>query len=113
MLKTQIILTLSKIISEKIKQLLEEIEKIEQGLEKTEKVRYNESNDDEEIIILLDEYKRVMQALETWLKSNPQFKKQKYLEKGIQSTEEYAYAYTFKKVGGIKKYIIIYRQRIL
>jgi hypothetical protein len=97
-----------------IGQLLEKWNEIEQGLEISEMVRYNESDDDEEeIIISPDEYKRVMQALETWLKSNPQFRKQKYLNKGIQSTEEYAYAYTFKKVGGIKKYIIIYRQRIL
>ena len=95
-----------------IGQLLEKWNEIEQGLEISETVRYNESDDDEEeIIISPDEYKRVMKALETWLKSNPQFRKQKYLNKGIQSTEEYAY--TFKKVGGIKKYIIIYRQRIL
>ena len=72
-----------------------------------------DDNDDEEVFISPDEYKRVMNALETWLKSNPQFKKQKYLEKGIQSTEDDAYAYIFKKVGGNKKYIIIYRQIIL
>lgn len=72
-----------------------------------------DDNDDEEVFISPDEYKRVMNALETWLKSNPQFKKQKYLEKGIQSTEDDAYAYIFKKVGGNKKYIIIYRQTIL
>ena len=72
-----------------------------------------DDNDDEEVFISPDEYKRVMNALDTWLKSNPQFKKQKYLEKGIQSTDDDAYAYIFKKVGGIKKYIIIYRQIIL
>ena len=72
-----------------------------------------DDNDDEEVFISPDEYKRVMNALNTWLKSNTQFKKQKYLEKGIQSTEDDAYAYIFKKVGGNKKYIIIYRQIIL
>ena len=97
-----------------VKKLLKEIEEVEKGLVKPEKGRYNESDGvDEEIIIPPDEYKRVMATLDTWLKSNPQLRKQKYLEKGIQSTEDYAYAYIFKKVGGIKKYIIIYRQRIL
>ena len=96
-----------------IGKLLEEYNKIEQGLEISETVRYNEDNQDEEIILSPDEYKRVMATLETWLKSNPQFRKQKYLEKGIQSTDDEAYAYIFKKVGGIKKYIVIYRQIIL
>lgn len=95
-----------------IRKLLEEISKIEQGLEISAKVRYNES-DDGEIILPKDEYARVMSALETWLKTNPQFRKLKYLDKGIQATEQKAYAYTFKKVGGIKKYIIIHKKEIL
>ena len=94
------------------------------NLVKSHDIRYNEKSqddsddeeifiDDEEIFIDAAEYKRVMATLETWLKSNPILRKEKYLEKGIQSTEDYAYAYMFKKVGGVKKYIIIYRQRVL
>ena len=98
----------------RLKRLNEEIEKLlnETELEISNKVRYHESDDETEIIIPPDEYKRVMQALETWLKSNPQFRNQKYLDKGIQSTETVAYAYTFKKITGIKGYIIIHRKVI-
>ena len=68
-----------------IGQLLEELAEVEQRLEISDKTMYNECNEgDDEIFLPPDEYKRVMAALETWLKSNPQFKKQKYLNKGIQ-----------------------------
>lgn len=100
-----------------IGKLLEKWSKIEQGLEFPNRrviiENNNGNNDDEEEIKLPpDEYKRVIQVLETWLKTNPTLCKQKYLEKGIQSTENYAYAYLFKKVGGIKKYIITNRKLI-
>lgn len=107
-----------------IGKLLEEYNKIEQGLEISETVRYNEGNDDSnqmfvslpntEEIYLPDEeeYARVMSVLETWLKSNPVFRRKKYLRKEIQSTEvDKTYAYTFKKLKA-NEYILIDKEEI-
>lgn len=48
-----------------IKRLIEEYDKITQGLEFPQKVRYNEDNDEEEIILPKQEYAIVMSTLET------------------------------------------------
>lgn len=94
-----------------IGKLLEKLSKIELGLEFQGKCVIIES-EDEEIQLPPDEYKRVMQVLETWLKSNSSLKRQKYLWKGIQSTEDSAYMYTFKKSHNIKGFIIIDKEVI-
>ena len=98
-----------------IGKLLEKWSKIEQGLEISDRrviIENNNgnNNDEEEIKLPEQEYAVVMSTLNTWLLTSKQHGRKKYLQKGIQATDNNAYIYTFMKKG--IKYTIIDKEII-